>query len=245
MKKKLLSLVLAGAMVASTSVSAFASTENTKEVTTDGGTANVEIKGFVDSNEGVAPAGTISVSIPTSLQFQVNKDGDLTGSNIKVVNNGLDQVEIVAYEFTDNNPTSGITVQTPNQLNRDTELSRTAKDRSNVVLWIQGKSGENAYFKTGDASQNGIYDAKGGNKKDGITVSKLSGRDGSNNSETLELMGYAGKGKLSDSNGISDKFTLKLKVKKVTSDATSGVTSGETSGETSGKTSGVTSGVKL
>lgn len=210
MKKKLLSLVLAGAMVASTSVSAFASTENTKEVTTDDGTANVEIKGFVNNNDGVAPSGTISVSIPTSLQFQVNNEGKLTGSNIKVVNNGLDQVNIVADKFVDNNLNRGITVKTPKELNAESE------NRSNVVLWIQGSSGEYAYFKT-NADNNGIYNDEGENVSEGITISQLSGKDGSNNSDTLQLMGYAGKGNLDDSNGISDQFTLRLKVKKVTS----------------------------
>lgn len=211
MKKKLLSLVLAGAMVASTSVSAFATTADTKEVITDGGTANVEIKGFVDSDAGVAPSGTISVSIPTSLQFQVNKDGNLTGTSINVVNNGLNQVEIVADKFVDNNPSSGITVKTPNELQEDSE------NRSNVVLWIQGRSGDYAYFKTDGADQNGIYNAEGENKTEGITISQLSGKDGSNNSDTLQLMGYAGREGLGGSNAISDQFTLRLKVKKVTS----------------------------
>lgn len=211
MKKKLLSLVLAGAMVASTSVSAFASTENTKEVTTDGGTANVDIKGFVDSDTGVAPSGTISVSIPTSLQFQVNNKGSLTGTSINVVNNGLDEVEIVADKFVDTNPNSGIKVKTPN------ELVEASENRSNVVLWIQGGSGSSAYFKTGDVNQNGIYNADGTNEQGGITISQLSGKNGSNNSDTLQLMGYAGKDELGDSNTISDQFTLILKVKKVTS----------------------------
>lgn len=209
MKKKLLSLVLAGAMVASTSVSAFAATESTKEVTTDGGAANVEIKGFVDNNAGVAPSGTISVSIPTSLQFQVNNEGKLTGSNITVVNNGLDQVKIIADKFVDNNPSSGITVKTPNNLDEENE------NRSNVVLWIQGRSGDYAYFKS-NSDDNGIYNAQGTNEGEGITISQLSGKDGSNNSDTLQLMGYAGRQGLDDSNGITDQFTLRLKVKKVT-----------------------------
>lgn len=214
MKKKLLSLVLAGAMVASTSVSAFADSTKTQEITSfseGSNTANVEIKGFVDNNDGVAPSGTISVSIPTSLQFQVNNKGNLTGTSINVVNNGLDQVEIVADKFVDNNPSSGIKVKTPDELEEETE------NRSNVVLWVQGRSGDYAYFKTGDANQNGIYNAEGVNKPSGITISQLSGKDGSSNSDTLQLMGYAGRGQLDDSNTISDQFTLRLKVKKVTS----------------------------
>ena len=48
-------------------------------------------------------------------------------------------------------------------------------------------------------------------------MSQLSGKDGSNNSDTLQLMGYAGRAQLDDSNSISDQFTLRLKVKKVAS----------------------------
>lgn len=213
MKKKLLSLVLAGAMVASTSVSAFADSTKTQEITSfseGSNTANVEIKGFVDNNQGIAPSGTISVSIPTSLKFQVNKEGNLTGTSINVVNNGLDQVKIIADKFVDNNPSGGITVKTPDALQENSE------NRSNVVLWIQGRSGDYAYFKTGDANQNGIYNAEGENKENGITISQLSGKDGSNNSDTLQLMGYAGKTSLDDENAISDQFTLRLKVQKVT-----------------------------
>lgn len=210
MKKKLLSLVLAGAMVASTSVSAFATTPNTQEVTTDEGTANVEIKGFVDSDTGVAPSGTISVSIPTSLQFQVSKDGDLTGTSINVVNNGLDQVEIVADQFTDNTPNGSITVNVPKN------FERSSKKRSEIVLWIQGNAADRAYFKSDESNKNGIYDAEGENKESGVTISKLSGKNGSSNSDELQLKGYAGTTQLGDSNTMSDQFTLRLKVKKLT-----------------------------
>ena len=211
MKKKLLSLVLAGAMVASTSVSAFATTQNIQEVTTHEGTANVEIKGFVHNNEGVAPSGTISVSIPTSLQFKVDKEGNLTGTNIDIVNNGLEEVEIIADKFVDNNPSTGIKVKTPDDLEVDNA------DRSNVVLWIQGKSKDYAYFKTDEDNKNGIYNAIGQNQPDGIKISQLSGTNDSNNSDTLQLKGYAGKLGISGENGISDQFTLILKVKKVRS----------------------------
>ena len=211
MKKKLLSLVLAGAMVASTSVSAFADSTKTQEITSfseGSNTANVEMEGFIYSNNGDAPSGTISVSIPTSLQFQVSSEGKLTGTSINVVNNGLDEVEIVADNFVDHNPGSGITVKTKQELQTD------GGDRSNVALWIQGKGAKNAYFKS-DGNNNGIYDEAGKNQPTGITISRLSGKNGSSNSDELQLKGYAGTDALGDSNAISDQFTLRLKVKKV------------------------------
>ena len=206
MKKKLLSLVLAGAMVASTSVSAFATTTSDKIVDKDQGTANVTIDGSVDSNSGQQAAGTISVSIPTSLQFQVNTSGVVNGSGINVVNNGLDKVEIVADQFTDNTPDGNITVDAPNSFDRST------KKRSNVVLWVQG-NGERAYFKSG--TDNGICDATGQTGQ-GITVSTLSGKNGGSNSDEIRLNGYAGTQGIEGENALTDQFTLRLKVKKVT-----------------------------
>lgn len=211
MKKKLLSLVLAGAMVASTSVSAFATTTPNKIVDEDQGTANVTIDGSVDSNGGQQAAGTISVSIPTSLQFQVNKSGEVNGSGINVVNNGLDKVQIVADQFTDDTPNGSITVEAPNNFDRAT------KKRSNLVLWVQG-NGERAYFKSGSdngVNDNGICDANGENKEHGITVSTLSGRNGGSNSDEIRLNGYAGKDNLTEDIAITDQFILRLKVKKV------------------------------
>lgn len=210
MKKKLLSLVLAGAMVASTSVSAFATTTPDKIVDKDGGTANVTIDGSVDSNDGEQAAGTISVSIPTSLQFQVNGSGEVNGSGINVVNNGLDNVQIIADQFTDDTPNGSITVDAPNDFNR------SEKKRSNVVLWIQG-NGERAYFKSenNNGNENGICDVKGQNKEEGIPVSTLSGRNGGSNSDKIRLNGYAGEQGLVGDSAITDQFTLRLKVKKV------------------------------
>ena len=92
MKKKLLSLVLAGAMVASTSVSAFAADT---VINTNEGTANVTISGAVEGNNGEAPSGTISVSIPTALSFSVNKDGEVSGGNI-IINNEIPKTIPVA-----------------------------------------------------------------------------------------------------------------------------------------------------
>lgn len=210
MKKKLLSLVLAGAMVASTSVSAFATTPNTQEVTTDEGKANVTISGSVDSDAGKPAAGTISVSIPTALQFQVDKTGDVKGTSIDVVNNGLDEVQIVADQFIDDAPNGSIKVNKPTEFTKSTD--RSTKKRSEVVLWIQG-NGERAYFNTVD--DNGICNEQGTTAND-IVVSTLSKRDGGSNSDKIKLNGYAGTANIEGDNALTDQFTLRLKVKKVT-----------------------------
>lgn len=210
MKKKLLSLVLAGAMVASTSVSAFATTPDIQQVTTDEGKANVTISGSVDSNEGKPAAGTISVSIPTALQFQVDNTGEVKGTSIDVVNNGLDEIQIVADQFIDDAPNGSIKVNKPTDFN--SSVDRSTKKRSEVVLWIQG-NGDCAYFNTVD--DNGICNEQGTAKND-IVVSRLSKRDGGSNSDKIKLKGYAGTGTIEGNNALTDQFTLRLKVKKVT-----------------------------
>lgn len=207
MKKKLLSLVLAGAMVASTSVSAFAD----DTVTTDGGQTNVTIKGAVDNDSGDSPAGTINVSVPTALNFKVDKNGTVTGGDIKITNNGVDTVDITAIKFYDTTPTSGITVKTPDELS-----SPDAQDRSNVVLNIGGTNGKRAFFKSESAgsSENGIYDETGSNETNGIKVATING---SGASDTLTLNGYAGTTELGSEageNGVTDEFRLTLKISK-------------------------------
>lgn len=207
MKKKLLSLVLAGAMVASTSVSAFA---DEVTVDTNNGKANVTITGSVDANNGDSPNGTISVSVPTALSFSVNKSGEVNGGNITITNRGVDAVDITAVEFDDQTPGSKITVKSP------TESQENIGTRENLVLSIGGTNGDRAFFKSEDAGSgnNGIYNSDGTNAPSGIKVSTIKG---SGASDTLTLTGYAGKGQLSndeDNKGITDTFILRLKVTK-------------------------------
>lgn len=214
MKKKLLSLVLAGAMVASTSVSAFATTTENKVINSyeDGkNSANVTIEGSVDSDDGQQAAGTISVSIPTALQFRVDGAGNVNGAGIEVVNNGLDEVQVIAAEFIDNAPGGDITVNSPSAFKRS---ARDSKSRKNVVLWIEGNNrGERAYFNPTDG--NGICNEDGQNEENGIVVSTLSKKDSGRNTDTIRLDGYAGTSNEEIANALTDKFTLRLKVKKV------------------------------
>lgn len=211
MKKKLLSLVLAGAMVASTSVSAFATT-NTHEVRENDGQVNVDINGAVDANDGTSPSGTISVSVPTALNFKVDRTGRVEGSSINITNNGTDAVDIFAVNFEDTTPTLGITVKAPSDLNRQ-QLSDVR--RSEVALSIRGKGGTGVYLKTVNtgSDETGLVNASG-NKE---TNFKLSTIEGNGNSDSLTLSGFAGTKELdngAENKGITDKFVLTLKISK-------------------------------
>lgn len=212
MKKKLLSLVLAGAMVASTSVSAFADDTTISSYKEGSNTANVTINGGVDANNGDAASGTISVSIPTALSFSVNTNGEVNGGNITITNRGVETVDVTAVSFQDTTSRRNITVKSPKELNENDD------NRANIVLSIGGTTGGIAYFKSEDAGsdKNGIYNAEGGNEEHGIRLSSIPGNG---KSETLSLAGFAGKQTLTNdeaTKGVTDKFILTLKVTKTT-----------------------------
>ena len=206
MKKKFLSLMMAAAMVATTSVSAFAA--ETTTVTQYEGTANVTINGSVDSNDGTSAPGTISVSVPTAMNFRVDNKGRLEGSKITITNRGVDKVDVLAYEFRNNTPNSGITVKAPGS-------AVTFGKRSEVALWLEGNSSDRAYFQSEQDGngKKGIYNASGTEASDGgIVVSKIEANNGT---DELRLGGYAGTGDLENNDKtLSGEFTLKLKIKK-------------------------------
>lgn len=205
MKKKLLSLVLAGAMVASTSVSAFATTPNIQEVTTNEGTANVEITGNIADSSGDILPGTISVTVPTTANFVVNDDG-LSGSTITVTNAGTENVEVYAYQFIDKNGEEGINIKRT--------LGGTDK-RNDITLYLSGRDA-NAYFTSSPNVKNGIYaDAKSESHADGDGI-KLATL-GNSEEVNLKLIGTAGSVAMTNDEPIKEDFTLKLKIKKVTS----------------------------
>lgn len=209
MKKKFLSLMMAAAVVATTSVSAFA--EDTTTVTNYEGTANVNINGSVDSNNGTSAPGTISVSVPTAMNFRVDSKGNLEGSKITITNRGVDKVDVLAYEFKNNTPNSGITVKAP-------KSNVNFEKRSDVALWLVGNASDRAYLQSelDGTGEKGIYKADGTKApEEGIVVSKIEANNGTGE---LRLDGYAGSGALDgDDKTLSGKFTLKLKIKKSTS----------------------------
>lgn len=209
MKKKLLSLVLAGAMVASTSVSAFAEDKviqdsETKEVET-----NISIKGGVASDGGDLPAGNFNITIPTTASFTVSQDGDVITMPINVRNNGEQNIEVYAVKFVDTTAASGSNITVTKQ----SELKD--KNRSYVNLNLRGNL-KTVYLKSEDASStnNGIYKeatltdkAVGEDLKLAVINSKqadnitIEGNAGDNDSEAIE-------------NALTDNFTLTLKIKK-------------------------------
>ena len=206
MKKKFLSLMMAAAVVATTSVSAFAA-----EVKKDGDSVDVTITGSVNGPDNKAPEGTISVTIPTALAFTVNNNGEVGGTNLDIQNNGTEDVEIYAYKFIDGNGQEGINVVKNISNNRETVKT------NNVILKLTGNEGSVGFLSSGNG--NGIYDAKNSSQEVSastgeIKIASLS-KLGGQNKGTIKLTGTAGKD-TNETTALTEEFTVKLKVKKKT-----------------------------
>lgn len=215
MKKKFLSLMMAAAVVATTSVSAFAAEENqTYTIGADGQEHQVKVTGNVSTSSGQIVPGTITVTVPTAMSFTINKNGEVEGAEITVTNNSDEKVEVIASEFIDTTKNSKITVVPKNNLS-----SKENSDNERFVsLTLTGSEGNVSLGSEKTQTGTGLY------KEDGTewlsTENPSLGFSYKNNPLTLTLSGEAKKGNSSSSDytapakAIQDNFTLKLKIKK-------------------------------
>lgn len=211
MKKKLLSLVLAGAMVASTSMSAFAAPNVTGSDAKDE-TINVTITGEVLGEKGEKPAGNFSVTVPTAASFTVNKDSkSILSAPIKIDNSGTQDIDVYADKFVDlsRDAGNGITVVS--------ESDTKSHNRTYVTLNLKGDL-NTAYFKTEtDESKSGIYKKPTLQDADEVSTDglKLTSIQRSQ-SKNLTLSGVVGDSKEALEGPVSNDFTLTLRIKKAT-----------------------------
>lgn len=219
MKKKLLSLVLAGAMVASTSVSAFAATDTTKEVIVDrnnGTETRVDVTGNMESTTGETVQGTISVTVPTAVAFTIDRNGDITGGDIQIVNKGgeKDKVEVVVKEFKDPNPTSGIVLVKEDEL--DTKIGQNSNDTRYISLKLEGNGDSVGLVSSKDDSQTGLVNAQG--QSISTTANTSLGNAWNGNDLTLTLTGKTkkttGEAYVAPNKPIQSNFNLILKIQK-------------------------------
>lgn len=216
MKKKLLSLVLAGAMVASTSVSAFA---DTKDVTvgSNGATHPVEIEGNIADEQNATLPGTITVTVPTRVSFTVNNNGEIEGGVINIENKSKESVEVIAKQFTDSNPESGIIVK------KDFGSSdQNTPDKRFVSLTLEGRKSVGLTSDRSNAT--GLFELnndKSNIAEDDVDTKASLGVIFPEDNLSLKLKGAA-KG---DEQGVykapekavSNNFTLTLKIQKAKS----------------------------
>lgn len=220
MKKKLLSLVLAGAMVASTSVSAFAAASAPSAPSeiyetkggdtysfTDEKEVDIDIKGDIANSSNNIKPSTISVTVPTAAKFTVDSNGNLIGSNINITSQSETMVDVIAYKFADPTGTSNINAVSLNELNTENQKS-TGVDRNKVYLTLVGNEGS-VSLQTG----NGVCGLEDSNGVNSTVLGKVrNGKD-----LKLSLGGSAVTAGDALAAPTSDSFTLTLKLKKANS----------------------------
>lgn len=199
MKKKFLALALAGAVAMPVVANA---SNNTGIITgTDSAprTGQVNITGTVNTSQGTAAAGQISVELPTNMGFVVHADGRLETANsgsYTVTNKGQNPVKLDITNFTDTNPNSGITVHS------STEFAKGTKNRADVKLTLRGNQSDiDLGSFIGTTTEATVFDRIEGN----------------NATANMTLQGVAGTTSDStvDNNGANDTFVATFKVTKL------------------------------
>ena len=202
MKKKFLSLMMAAAVVATTSVSAFAADDTTIQVQPKSERdVPIDITGNIANSNGDVVSGTVSVTVPTAAAFKVNASGELTSPSMEIRSNSSEPVEVVASKFVDANGSDGI------NLVKKTEFSSSAA-KKDVWLKLTGgiqevafTSEDNGKIYKGDYSA--IDDTKGcvlGTVTQDLPLKlTLKGEGGTNGA---------------DDTPIKNDFQLILKIKK-------------------------------
>ena len=209
MKKKFLSLMMAAAVVATTSVSAFAA-DQTTDVTVgkNGVEQNVDITGNIANTQDQVVEGTITVTVPTAMAFTINSAGELENGKITISNKSDSKVEVIAKGFVDSTPNSGIIVK------KNTDLADNDDEagKKNIALTLTGQKSVGLL-----SSGTGLYNVESGNEiqeSDNTSLGIILAK----NDLELRLAGQTQKA----SNGsyaaptkpIQDSFTLKLKIQK-------------------------------
>lgn len=191
MKKKLLSLLMAAAVVAGVGVPAHAQIYEANE--SDTIDANVTVTGTVRNQDGVAPGGKLMVEVPTTLSFTVDQNGSFTVPTYTIKNRSSVGVQVAVGSFKETVPNGGITLH-------DNESALATKDRSHIVLTLRGNAGD-VKLVEGVAG--------------GTVISEINPSD----SDNIVLTGKAGSTASSpgtgvDANGATEDFNLVFKIKK-------------------------------
>ena len=189
MKKKLLSLLMAAAVVAGSTVPTFAQTYEANDTQTID--ADVKVTGTVSNNKGIAPAGKIQVEVPTTLSFTVDKDGQFDAAQYTITNKSQSDIQVLVGSFKETNIGGGITL-----VGHSDSLS--GKDRSHVQLALRGNRGHVDLAAVNTNTQ----------------ISVITG----GNTDNIQLLGAAGDARKTsnavDQSGASEKFELVFKIKK-------------------------------
>ena len=206
MKKKFLSLMMAAAVVATTSVSAFASTQNTQNITgpVDAPTdAEVTVEGKIANDDGALPVGTYNVTIPSKVVFSVEGDGTFNGVDLPIVNNGDDAISIKVANFVDPDNDRGIKLNVTDDLSLPDVKSNKQRNEINLTL-----EGDVKQVFLGNGS---VKDGIGGGDATTQEMATVKPKK----TQTLKLSGHAGTRNLGTGvAAITNNFTLTFKISK-------------------------------
>ena len=220
MKKKFLSLMMAAAVVATTSVSAFAAenvqvtnpeSANVTDLDSNSPTHKIDIIGHVQNQDGEMPAANFRVTIPTAANFTVTKKGKLIGPDLTIKNEGPQGVDVYAYSFSNEGDGSIRVVDEDTVTNGGVNLVR-----STVSLKLLVNEEPMAYLGADlESGKQGVYKRKDleGEQEGGIKLLSLAAGTDEVQEKKITIAGTAGK-KAELANPVSDTFRLVLKIKK-------------------------------
>lgn len=213
MKKKFLSLMMAAAVVATTSVSAFAADKVIESEDNKEAQSEVQITGKVQDESGNNPVGTFKVTVPTTAEFTVTKNGTVIAANLDIKNAGAQGIDVYAYKFVDESGDDKIRIVNETTLTND--ISGTKN--SSVALKLTSSIGDKVAYLSSDSSKDGVYTdpALSISAKDSGGVKLLtlsSGTEKNPKVGQIRLGGIGGQDAVE--NPISDEFKLTLKIKK-------------------------------
>ena len=201
MKKKFLSLMMAAAVVATTSVSAFADT-NVDIPEVDGKEVNVKITGNVEDQSGGVLPGTVSVTVPTAAVFNVNAEsGKVSSGEMTITNHSDEKILVFASDFTDTTGNSEIELKKENEVTQREHVAlKLTGGRKTIFFTSENKDGKSG--KIYDTSTNDEIAANahiGEVTKDNPLKLRLEGKGGTNGDKTV---------------AIKDDFQLVFKIKR-------------------------------
>ena len=206
MKKKFLSLMMAAAVVATTSVSAFAA--NVTGSDENGTQADVKITGNVQDDSGNDAVGTFKVTVPTTASFTVTNKGVFLGTELEISNEGSQNIDVYAYQFVDKSGSDKINVIEEGQLTSN----QPSENRATVSMKLtsDGKVANLKTDNTGGVSGEGMVAGLGVkllNLASGTELDPTKGK--------IKLEGKAGQAQeITGGKAVSDDFVLTLKIKK-------------------------------
>lgn len=212
MKKKLLSLVLAGAMVASTSVSAFAATTTPADTTTEKKTiseiedetdVNVTVKGDILDEKGNAQQGTISVTVPTAVNFTVTKDGRLASGDMVITNHSSEKLKVSVKQFKDSDADDNISIIKKSEFNT---TGAENVERNKIWLNLVGEGTSVGFESAGNGK---VHDV---NNYSPVSPTEALWKIGASGTLSLKLVGAGGKQNNPLATPVKDTFNLMLTI---------------------------------